>query len=137
VAVEREEMLDQPASDRALGGILFAACMLVLVGAFQIIDGLVAIIDDNWYVIAPHYTYSIDTTVWGWIHLILGIVLVFGGVALFQRKLWAGILAIALASMSAILNFFFIPYYPFRAILIIAIDVFVIWSITRPDAMAR
>lgn len=135
MAVDREDTLTQPRSDWALGGVLFAAVMLVLIGAFQIIDGIVAIVDDNWYVVAPHYTYSIDTTAWGWIHLIMGIVLVIGGVALFQRKLWAGILAIALATLSAILNFFFIPYYPFWAILIIAIDVFVIWSLTRPGAL--
>jgi hypothetical protein len=121
----------------ALGGVLFAASMMVLIGVFQAIAGLAAIIDDEFYVVAPNYTYDIDVTGWGWIHLIIGVVVFVGGLALFQRRVWAGYLAVALAVVSAIANFFFIPYYPFWAIVVIAIDVFVIWAITRPGALLR
>jgi hypothetical protein len=79
--------------------------------------------------------YDVDITGWGWIHLIVGIVVAAGGVGLLYRKLWAAALAIALAVLSAIVNFFFIPYYPFWSILIIALNVFVIWAITRPGAI--
>ena len=85
---------------------------------------------------APNYTYDIDITGWGWIHLILGIVVLLGGIGLFYRKLWAGGAGDRLAMLSAIANFFFIPYYPFWSILMIALAVFVIWSITRPGAIA-
>jgi hypothetical protein len=74
-------------------------------------------------------------TGWGWIHLILGILLVVVGFALFSRKTWAGIVAIMLATLSAIANFFFIPYYPFWSILEIALAVWVIWAVTRPGAL--
>ena len=60
-----------------------------------------------------------------------------GGVALFSRKAWAGYLAIGLAIISAVANFFFIPYYPFWAIVVIALDIFVIWGLTRPGVLVR
>jgi hypothetical protein len=108
---------------------------MILIGVFQIIAGLVAIIDDEFYVVGANYTYDLDTTAWGWIHLIIGIIVLLGGFGLLQRKLWAAALAIGLAMLSAIANFFFIPYYPFWSLLMIALAVFVIWSITRPGAI--
>jgi hypothetical protein len=119
----------------ALGGIAFAASILLLVGVFQIIAGLVAIFDDEFFVVAQNYTFELDTSVWGWLHLLLGIVLVATGWGLFSRAPWAGVTAIMLAILSAVLNFFFIPFYPFWSILIIALDVWVIWALTRPGAI--
>jgi hypothetical protein len=119
----------------AVGGITFAASMLILIGAFQAIDGLVAIFNDDFFVRVQSYTFDIDVTAWGWIHLILGILLVVTGWGLFAAKEWAAVTAIFLAMLSAIANFFFIPYYPFWAILVIALDVWVIWALTRPGAL--
>jgi hypothetical protein len=119
----------------ALGGIAFAASILLLVGVFQIIAGLVAIFDDEFFVVAQNYTFELDTSVWGWLHLLLGIVLVATGWGLFSRAPWAGVTAIMLAILSAVLNFFFIPFYPFWSILIIALDVWVIWALTRPGGI--
>ena len=127
---------DGPESGWAIGGIVFAASIMILIGIYQALLGLVAIINDEFFVVAPNYTYDVDVTGWGWIHLIVGILVAAGGVGLLYRKLWAAALAIALACLSAIVNFFFIPYYPFWAILIIALNVFVIWAITRPGAIA-
>ena len=123
------------ASGWAVGGVVFAATMLMLIGIFQVIAGLVAIIDDNFYVVTRNYTFDLDVTVWGWVHLIIGILLVSVGFALFARSTWAGVAAIMLAGLSAVVNFFFIPYYPFWAILVIALDVWVIWALTRPGAI--
>jgi hypothetical protein len=119
----------------AIGGITFAGTLLIIIGAFQAIAGLVAIIDDEFYVVTRNYTFDLDVTGWGWIHLILGILLVVVGFALFSRRTWAGIVAIFLATLSAIANFFFIPYYPFWSILEIALAVWVIWAVTRPGAL--
>jgi hypothetical protein len=120
---------------RGRGGVVFAASIMIVIGIFQAIEGLVAIFDDNWYVVTRHYTFDLDVTAYGWIHLILGIVILLAGCALFAGKVWGGILAIFLAILSAIANFFFIPYYPFWSILIIALCIWVIWSVTRPGAV--
>jgi hypothetical protein len=126
---------EEPVSGWALGGVAFAACILTLVGFFQIIAGVVAIIDDDFYVVASNYTFDLDASGWGWIHLLIGILLVITGFGLFNRSTWAGYTAIFLAMLSAIANFFFIPYYPFWSILVIALDIWVIWALTRPGAI--
>src|SRR5215211_193741 len=115
-----------------MSGVVFAASILTLIGCFQVIAGLVAIIDDDFYVVTANYTFDLDASVWGWLHLLLGIVLVITGFGLFSRRAWAGVTAIVLAMLSAIENFFFIPYYPFWSIVVIALAVWVIWALTRP-----
>jgi len=122
-------------SSWAIGGIAFAATVLTIIGFFQVIAGLTAIFDDDFYVVARNYTFDLDASAWGWIHLLLGILLVATGFGLFARRPWAGATAIMLASLSAVLNFFFIPYYPFWSILVIALDIWVIWSLTRPGVI--
>jgi hypothetical protein len=116
----------------AVGGTVFAGVIMLLVGSFHAIAGFVAILDDQFYVVARNYTYSFDVTGWGWIHLIAGILLVLGGAYVFSGATWARVLGMTLAVLSAIANFFFIPYYPFWSLLMIALDVFIVWSLSRP-----
>src|SRR5262245_50155258 len=75
----------QDVSGWAVGGIVFAASMLTLVGVFQVIAGLVAIFNDEFFVVTKNYTFDLDVTVWGWIHLIVGILMLFVGFGLFGR----------------------------------------------------
>jgi hypothetical protein len=126
---------DQRVSGWAVGGITFAAVMLMLIGFFQLVAGLSAIIDDEFFVVTRNYTFDLDTSAWGWLHLLLGLLLVFTSWGLFTGAGWAVVVGIFLAGLSALANFFFIPYYPFWAILVIALDVWVIWSLTRPGVI--
>ena len=109
--------------------------MAVLIGTFQIMEGLVAIINDEFYVVARNYTFDLDVTAWGWIHLIVGIVMLVAGFGLYARSTWAGVFAIVVAALSAVSNFFFVPYYPIWALLLIGLNVWIIWSLTRPGAI--
>ncbi len=120
----------QPPSEAA-GGYVFAGVILIVVGCFHAIAGLVAIIDDGFYVVAENYTFNVDTTGFGWIQLLAGVLVACAGFALFSAATWARVVGVLFASLSAIANFFFIPYYPFWAILIIALDIWVIWALTR------
>ena len=119
----------------AVGGIAFAGTVMVMIGTFQAIEGLVAVFNDEFFVVARNYTFNLDVTAWGWIHLIIGLVVLATGFGLFARSTWAGVTAILICALSAISNFFFIPYYPFWAIVIIALDMWVIWALTRPGAI--
>jgi hypothetical protein len=119
----------------AIGGLTFAGVMMIMIGAFQGIAGLVAIIDDDFYVVGRNYTFNFDTTAWGWIHLLLGALVLLAGIYLFAGKTWAAAVAVVLAVISAIANFFFIPYYPFWSLLMIAMAIWVIWSLTRPGVV--
>ena len=124
-------------SESAVAGYVFAGVMLIVIGSFQAIAGLAAIINDEFFVTTPNYAFEIDVTAWGWIHLLLGLLVAFAGYALFAAKTWARVTGVTLATLSAIANFFFIPYYPFWAILIIALDVWVIWALTRSVSSAE
>jgi hypothetical protein len=129
--VQHDSKNAQSVSPWATGGVIFAATMMITIGAWQIIAGLVAIFDDDFYVVPPNYTFDLDVKTWGWIFLILGIFIFLAALALFAGRTWAIIVAILIATLSAITNFLSIPYYPFWSLLIIAVDVFVIWSLCR------
>jgi hypothetical protein len=116
-------------SGSAVGFILFAGIMMIMVGCFQFFEGLVAVFNDTFYVATRNYIFQFDATTWGWIHLILGLLVAFAGWGLLSGQTWARVVAITLAVLSAIANFLWLPYYPFWALLIIAVDVFVIWAI--------
>ena len=135
MAEHQSDAESYPVSKWAIGGIAFAATMMILIGVFQVTAGLTAIFNDEFYVATRNYTFGLDVTAWGSIHLIIGFFLVVTALALFARRAWAGVVALILAVVSAIQNFFFIPYYPFWALVVIALDVFVIWALTRPSAM--
>ena len=121
----------------AVGGITFAVVMMLMIGVFQIINGLVAIIDDDFYLRTENYTFNIDTSAWGWIHLLIGILLLLAGYGLYTGATWGAAVAIVMAVLAAVENFFFIPYYPFWSILVIALCVWVIWALTRSGATDR
>jgi hypothetical protein len=121
----------------AVGFILFAAIMMLMVGVFQALQGLVAIFENEFYVATRNYLFQFDATTWGWIHLVLGIVVAFAGWGLLSGRTWARAVAITLALLSAIANFLFIPYYPFWALLIITLNVFVIWAVAARGGELR
>jgi hypothetical protein len=113
----------------AHGGLNFAATMLVIVGVFQFFQGIAAIANGNFFIAGPNYAYAINTGAWGWIHLVIGLGVVAIGYYVYTGVDWARGAGIAIASFSALSQFFFLPYYPVWGLLIIAIDIFVIWSL--------
>lgn len=116
-------------SAMAIGAIMFAGIMMAVNGIFSAIAGLVALTKDEFYVVLPNYLLELDATTWGYIHLIVGIVVALAGFSVLTGKTWARVVGIVVASLSAIANFAFIPYYSAWSLLIIAIDVVVIWAL--------
>src|ERR1700712_865043 len=112
----------------SVGLTALAGMLLLLAGAFGFFQGLAAVVKGDFFVATAHNTYSLNVSVWGWIHLVIGIVAIATGFALLAGRTWARIVGIILAFFSAASNFMFIPYYPIWAILIIALDVAVIWA---------
>ena len=117
-------------SSAAVGLTVFAAVMLIMVGIFQAIAGVVALFNDTFYVVGEKYIFKFDVTTWGWVHLVLGIVIAVAGYFLFRGAVWARTLGVILASISAVVNFAWLPHYPIWAIAIITLDVFIIWALT-------
>ena len=123
-------MQQREPSGWAIGWITFAAFMMIIIGAFHVIAGLVAILDDNFYVVGKEYVLRFDTTTWGWIHLVLGIVVGLAGISLFSGAIWARTVGVILALISAIAAFAWLPYYPVWGIIILAMAVSVVWALT-------
>ena len=120
----------QPApSGWAVGGVTFAAVLLMMSGTFEALAGLVALFQDKFYATTANYIFEFDATSWGWIHLIIGIVVALAGVGVLFGNLAARFLGIGLAALSMVANFLFIPYYPFWSLAIIALDIFIIWAL--------
>jgi hypothetical protein len=113
----------------AMGLVTFAGALMLMAGVFQAISGLAAIFDDQFFVVTENYVFDLDTSAWGWVHLLLGIVLGAAGWAVFSGAVWGRSIGVVLAVLSAIAQFFFIPYYPVWAIVIIALDVAIIWAL--------
>lgn len=113
----------------AVGGVLLAASLMVLLGFWGILVGIAAIASDAVFVTAEDYTYGINLTAWGWFHLILAVVAVLAGLALFTGATWARVVATLLAILVAINYFLFLPLYPLWSIIVIALAIFVIWSL--------
>jgi hypothetical protein len=111
------------------GWIFFAGAMMILQGLFNAIEGLVALFRPHYYVVGPNGLLVFSLTGWGWIHLIIGILVVLAGIAVFSGALWARVTGVVLAVINAIAQLAFLSAYPVWATIVIAIDVVVIWAL--------
>ncbi|SDU73335.1 DUF7144 family membrane protein [Jiangella alkaliphila] len=121
----------------AEAGLNFAATMMILLGMFQGLEGLTALIDENFYAGVPEYAYDISVGAWAWIHLIMALLLIIAGFALFAGSRVAAGVAMALAGLSAIAHFVFLPYYPVWSVVVIVLCVFSMWAIVRSGVFVR
>jgi hypothetical protein len=112
-----------------IGLSAFAGSMMLLVGVFQTFEGLAAILTKDFFVSTQNYLFQFNITTWGWIHLAMGLIIAIAGISIFSGSGWARGLGIFLAIMSAIANFFYIPYYPLWSIVIIALNIGIIGAL--------
>jgi hypothetical protein len=113
---------------RGQGLVFFAAIILLIVGMFNVFDGIAAIANSHFFVANAHYAIG-DLRAWGWVVLILGLLqlLAGGGVMVGnQAARWFGIAVIGLNLISQL---FFVPAYPFWALTIIAFDVLALYGL--------
>jgi len=112
------------------GWVVFGGVMLIMVGAFQAIEGLVALFDDGFYLVRPGgLVVDVNYNTWGWIHLLIGVVAVLAGLGLLSGNMVARIVGVAVAAFSALVNFAFVSAQPVWSIIMITIDVLVIYAI--------
>lgn len=114
----------------AVGWTAFAGVMMAIQGAWWFIAGLVALIDDEFYVVTQEWIFQFDLTTWGWIHLVVGVVLFVAGLSLFTGAVWARTVGVLMAAVATLIAFAWLPYYPLWAILFIVGSISVIWALT-------
>ena len=120
----------------AIGITVFAAALLLLAGASQFFLGLAGVINDEVFAKVGGYIFRFDATVWGWIHMILGVAFILVAWFVLRAASWAIWTAIGLAVLNGVLNFMWLPSQPFWAIVLIAIDVLVIWALATTGQTA-
>jgi len=112
------------------GWVGFAAVMMVLLGTFHIIQGLVALFQDEYFLVGKAgLTVHVDYTSWGWVQIIAGIIVLAAGFGLFTGRYWARTIAVVLALVSAVVNVGFLAAYPIWSTMMIAVDILVIWAL--------
>jgi len=112
------------------GWVAFAGVMLIVLGAFQLVQGLVALFDDGFYAVRPDgLVVNVDYNTWGWLHTGIGIIGVLTGIGLLAGNMVARIVGVAVAALSALTNLVFISAYPVWSMIMIAIDVIIIFAI--------
>ncbi|MFJ6216897.1 hypothetical protein ACIQGZ_26750 [Streptomyces sp. NPDC092296] len=120
------------------GWTVFAAVLMIFGGLLSIFEGVSAIARDNLLVRTANYAYRFNLTGWGWIHVILGLIVALAGCALFTGARWARAVGVLLAGLSLIANFLWLPWYPLWAIVLIAVDLLMLWALcARTGPRAR
>lgn len=108
----------------------FASIMMMVLGFLQGITGLAGIFKNNYYVVTQSHLLVFDYKTWGWINLILGVIIFMAGLELLRGAMWARVIAVFLAALSLIANMGFINAYPFWSILMIVVDSLIIYALT-------
>jgi vacuolar-type H+-ATPase subunit I/STV1 len=113
-----------------VGWIIFAAVFMVTVGAINVIQGLAALFrDDVYWETFRGDIVAFNITTWGWITLIFGILLIVTGVLLMQGSTFARVVGIGLVALNLINQFAWASFYPFWAIIVIAVDIVIIYAL--------
>ena len=121
----------EPQATGWVGWIGFAGVMMLILGMFHAFQGLVALFRDDYYLVGQNgLTLHVDYTAWGWTHLIFGVVVVAAGAGLLSGQMWARVVGVVLAVLSALVNVAFLAAYPIWSTIMIAVDILVIWALT-------
>jgi hypothetical protein len=112
------------------GWISFAGVMMIIGGGLNLFYGIVAAVNDEWVVFTNRSNVYLDISEWGWVHIIMGAIVLLAGIGVFSGNILARIVGVIVASISLIVNFFFIPVYPLWSLTVIVLDVLVIWALT-------
>ncbi|MEQ3552099.1 hypothetical protein WIS52_16620 [Pseudonocardia nematodicida] len=112
-----------------VGWIWFAGVMVIMLGLFNLVYGLTAVLHDELFAVIPGGVLLFDLTTWGWVHAILGIAQIAVGAGILRGMRWALVLGVVLAVLNGVAQLIVLPYYPFWALIVIAVDCLVIYAI--------
>jgi hypothetical protein len=104
--------------------------MMIVMGGFHAFAGFMGILKDDILVKGPEYTLQLDASTWGWIHLIVGIIVLFAGFGLFSGAVWARTVGVIIGVISALIGFAWLPWYPLWGLMIIFVAITIIWALT-------
>ena len=113
-----------------VGFVLFGGIMMLMMGGFQAIEGFVALLREDYYLVTANgLVITMDYTAWGWTQLIIGVIAVITGIGVLLGQMWARVVGIIIAVLSAMVNLAFLPAYPIWGAIVIATDILVIYAL--------
>jgi hypothetical protein len=121
----------------ASGWLTFAGILAIVVGLFNVIDGLVALLRADYYLVTDRDILILNFTAWGWIWLILGAVQIIIGAGIIAGRMWARAASVVLAVLAALGQLVFLRAFPVWSVLVIALSVIVVYALTTPPRGSR
>jgi hypothetical protein len=119
-----------------MGLVIFASVMMLVIGCFNLIYGIAAIAQANVFVANAHYVFG-GLNSWGWVTLIIGAVQLLAAAGVLAGNQLARWFGVAMLGLNAIAMMFFIPAYPFWALMILAMDVVALWGLCAYGSRAN
>ena len=112
----------------------FAGTMILIAAAFTIINALVAISDANYFQrIASsngvHLPLTDNVETWGWVHLVVGGLMLFAGASIFYGAMWARVVGVLVVAVNMLVWFTWLAAFPIWGFVMIVIDSFVIYAL--------
>jgi hypothetical protein len=129
----------EPGDPTPWGGFaLLAGVFLLIAGAGQVIGGATALLDNGHDPVpADQLAVPLSYTAWGWLHLILGVVVALAGLCVLAGQTWARAVAVVVAILSALVNTTFLKVNAFASVIVIVFDLLVVYSLAAHRARGR
>jgi hypothetical protein len=108
----------------------FAGVLLIVAAGFDMLQGVAAIANDDLYAAGTEYLYKLDMTVWGTVHLVIGLLSLVVAIGILRRTGWGQVSGMIIAGLAMLTNFAALPLYPFWSIVVIAFYGLVIWALS-------
>ncbi|MGY2702359.1 MULTISPECIES: DUF7144 family membrane protein [unclassified Nocardioides] len=108
----------------------FAGVLLIVVALLDILQGASAIANDDLYSQGSDYLYKFDMDVWGWVHVVLGVISIAVAVGIIRRVGWGQLGGMIVAGLGILTNFAALPHYPIWSVIVIAFYALVMWSLS-------
>ena len=117
------------------GGLrVFAGILMLASGLLHVLQGIAAVANDDFFKVPTGLPYDMNVTAWGWVTIVLGLLLALIGYGVLANTTLGRAVAIPVVIFSMISNFAFLPHYPLWAVVLIVFDVFVLWAlVTAPE----
>lgn len=119
-----------PAATAWIGLVVFGAIMLLALGLFQVVEGVTALYREQVFVVpSDELVLELDYTVWGWTHLVLGVLALSAGSGIMAGWLWARILGALIAALGAFVHLLFLPAMPLWGAILIVMDLLILYAL--------
>lgn len=112
-----------------VGWVYFAGILMIISAIFQGLFGFVALLKNELFVVGPEKLVIVDYTAWGWIHLVLGVILLTAGFSVLSGGAYGRVVGVILASVGFIANMLFLPAYPVWSIIVMVLNIIVLYAL--------